>query len=222
MPAVLASLLMNGDSAARRPLKSRTTAWAGYFTRVMLSMGLKPNTVSLLGILCAAIGGGAMLMATRSGHAWAFWLLAAAGVQLRLFCNMMDGLLAVEGGLKSPTGDLYNEIPDRIDDALILVPFGYAGGTDWSIALAWAALGGAVMTAYIRALGASLTAKHDFCGPMAKPHRMFTVTLGCLGMAASGWMPLILVTIAVINAGIVITIWRRTSHLAKMLHSKSS
>jgi hypothetical protein len=51
---------------------------------------------------------------------------------------------------------------------------------------------------------------------------MFTVTLGCLGMAASGWMPLIIVTIAVINAGIVITIWRRVSHLAKMLHSKSS
>ena len=215
-------LRMSSDSSTRRPLKSRTTAWAGFFSRVMLKMGLKPNTVSLLGILCAAVGGGAMLWAARSQPAWAFWLLAAAGVQLRLFCNMMDGLLAVEGGLKSPTGDLYNEIPDRIGDALILVPFGYAGGTDWSIALGWAALGGAVMTAYVRALGASLTAKHDFCGPMAKPHRMFTVTLSCLGMAASGWMPLIIVTIAVINAGIVITIWRRASHLAKMLHQKTS
>ncbi|WP_294384860.1 CDP-alcohol phosphatidyltransferase family protein [Prosthecobacter sp.] len=222
VPAVLASLLMNGDSAARRPLKSRTTAWAGYFTRVMLRMGLKPNTVSLLGILCAAVGGGAMLLTTRSEHAWLFWLIAAAGVQLRLFCNMMDGLLAVEGGLRSPTGDLYNEIPDRIDDALILVPLGYAGGTPWTIALGWAAMGGAVLTAYVRALGASLTGKHDFCGPMAKPHRMFIVTLGCLGMAMTGWTPLLVWTIAILNAGIVITVWRRTRHLASVLHQKQS
>lgn len=188
----------------------------------MLRLGLKPNTVSVLGIVCAAGGGGAALMAVRSDSAWVFWLLAAVGVQLRLFCNMMDGLLAVEGGLKSATGELFNEIPDRIDDALILVPLGYAGGTDWSIALGWAAMGGSVLTAYVRALGASITGKHDFCGPMAKPHRMFTVTLACLGMAASGWTPLVMWTIAVINAGIVITFWRRVSHLAEVLHQRPS
>lgn len=217
---------MTADNDSRRPLKSRTTAWAGFFSRGMLWLGLKPNTVSLLGILCAAIGGGAMLQAVRSEHAWLFWLIAAAGVQLRLFCNMMDGLLAVEGGLKSPTGDLFNEIPDRIDDALILVPLGYAGGTSWTIALGWSAAAGAVLTAYVRALGASLTGKHDFCGPMAKPHRMFAVTLGCLAMAAlngaQASASLLIWTIAIINAGIVITVWRRVSHLAKVLHQKSS
>ena len=219
---MLACLLMNGDSAARRPLKSRTTAWAVYFTRIMLRLGLKPNTVSLLGIVCAAAGGGAMLMTTQSSLAWLFWLIAAAGVQLRLFCNMMDGLLAVEGGLNSPTGDLYNEIPDRIDDALILVPLGYAGGTPWTIALGWSAAAGAILTAYVRALGASLTSKHDFCGPMAKPHRMFTVTLGCLGMSMTGWPPLLAWTIEIINVGIVITVWRRVRHLARVLHQKPS
>lgn len=134
---------------------------------------------------------------------------------------MMDGLLAVEGGLKSATGDLFNEIPDRIDDAFILVPLGYAVGTEWGIALGWAAMGGAVLTAYIRALGASLTGRHDFCGPMAKPHRMFAVTVGCLGMMAldllhSPW-PLMLWCLAIVNAGIVITCWRRTAHLVKAL-----
>ncbi|HEY1052107.1 MAG TPA: CDP-alcohol phosphatidyltransferase family protein [Prosthecobacter sp.] len=212
---------MPDESASRRPLKSRTTAWAGFFSRGMLRMGLTPNTVSLLGIGCAAAGGGAALMAPHSGHAWAWWLLAATGIQLRLFCNMMDGLLAVEGGLKSATGDLFNEIPDRIDDAFILVPLGYAVGTEWGIALGWAAMGGAVLTAYIRALGASLTGRHDFCGPMAKPHRMFAVTVGCLGMMAldllqSTW-PLMLWCLAIVNAGIVITCWRRTAHLVKAL-----
>lgn len=188
----------------------------------MLKMGLRPNTVSLLSLVCAAIGGGAMLWATKVESAWPFWLLAATGVQLRLFCNMMDGMLAVEGGLKSVTGELYNEIPDRIADALILVPLGYAVGTPLGIALSWAAAAGAVMTAYVRALGASLTGKHDFCGPMAKPHRMFVTTLGCLGMAATGWTPLLLATIVLINAGIVITVWRRVRHLSKVLHQRPS
>lgn len=214
---------MSSEHPARRPLKSRGTAWARYFSRRLLQLGLRPNTVSLLSIVCAAIGGAAALWAARAPAAWPFWLLAAAGVQLRLFCNLMDGMLAVEGGLKSATGELYNEIPDRIADALILVPLGYAVGTSWGIALGWAAAGGAVFTAYIRALGASQTGRHDFCGPMAKPHRMAAATLGCLGMITLDLLhlawPLLAWTIAVINAGIVITAWRRVSHLAQVLNA---
>ena len=155
---------MTSDPSTRRPLKSRGTAWAWFFSRRMLALGLKPNTVSLLSMACAAVAGGAVWMAARSEPAWVLWFIAAAGVQLRLFCNLMDGLLAVEGGLKSVTGELFNEIPDRISDALILVPLGYAGASEWSIALGWAAAVGAILTAYIRALGASITGEHDFSG----------------------------------------------------------
>jgi phosphatidylglycerophosphate synthase len=215
-------IIMTSDPSARRPLKSRGTAWAGFFSRWMLAVGLRPNTVSLLSMFFAAVGGGAALMAVRFDPSWVFWFIAAAGVQLRLFCNLMDGLLAVEGGLKSPTGELFNEIPDRIGDALILVPLGYAGGSDWNIALGWAAAVGATLTAYIRALGASITGRHDFCGPMAKPHRMAAVTAGCLLMivwdlADLTW-PLILCCLAIINAGILITCGRRIHHLAASLN----
>ena len=130
----------------------------------MLKMGLRPNTVSLLSIVCAGVGGGAVLLAIRAESAWPFWILAAAGIQLRLFCNLMDGMLAVEGGLKSAVGDLYNEIPDRIADVLILVPLGYAVGSSWGIVLGWVAAAGAVFTAYLRVLGAALTRRHDSCG----------------------------------------------------------
>ena len=191
----------------------------------MLRLGLKPNLVSLASILCAAAAGCAMLLASRQQPAWVFWLLAALGVQLRLFCNMMDGLLAVEGGLKSPTGEMFNELPDRIDDALILVPLGYAGGSEWSIALGWAAACGAVGTAYIRAMGASMTGSHDFRGPMAKPHRMAAVTLVCLAMTAlnltsSHHPPVLAWGLAVINAGIAVTCFRRIRHLASALKCK--
>lgn len=214
------------DPAARRPLKSRGTGWAHFFSRTMLRMGLKPNTVSMLSLVCAAVGGGAAWLASQPGNSPWFWLLALTGIQLRLFCNLMDGLLAVEGGLRSATGELFNEIPDRAADALILVPFGYAGGTPLTIALGWAAACGAVFTAYLRAMGAALLHRHDFCGPMAKPHRMAAVSIGCLGMLACGILqlgfPLVLWTILSINAGIVVTSWRRIAHLAKGLRQHTS
>lgn len=218
---------MTSEHTARRPLKSRSTAWAEFFTRGMLKMGLKPNTVSVLSLVCAAVAGGSALIAAHSeSREWLFWFISAAGIQLRLFCNMMDGLLAVEGGLKSATGEIFNEIPDRLADVMILVPLGYAGGTAWSIALGWAAASGAILTAYIRALGASQTGKHDFCGPMAKPHRMAAATLGCLGMMTlnlpHATLPVMLWCLVLINAGIAITCGRRVSHLAANLKRASN
>ena len=191
----------------------------------MLKLGLRPNTVSLLSLVCAAVGGGAAYWAAHAESAWPFWFIAAAGIQLRLFCNMMDGLLAVEGGLKSATGELFNEIPDRVADALILVPLGYACGSDVGVALAWAAACGAVFTAYVRALGAAQTGKHDFCGPMAKPQRMAAATVACLGMMVLSLLhihwPLMLWTLIFINTGIVVTLWRRVSRQAATLNQNS-
>ena len=53
-------------------------------------------------------------------------------IQLRLIANLLDGLVAVEGGKRTPTGELYNEAPDRIADTAVLVGAGYAvGGSPW-------------------------------------------------------------------------------------------
>lgn len=218
---------MSTDPEARRPLKSRSTVWAGFFSRAMLRAGLRPNLVSVMSLVFAAMAGGAAWWAfAGAGAPWVFWILAAVGIQLRLFCNLMDGLLAVEGGLKSATGELFNEIPDRLADALILVPLGYATGTVVGIALGWAAAVGSVFTAYVRALGAALTGIQDFRGPMAKPHRMAACTLGCLGMVVAGWQgsafPVLFWSLVVINAGILMTAWRRMVRLATNLKKASN
>ncbi len=34
-----------------------------------------------------------------------------AGIQLRLLCNMLDGMIAVDTNHRTKTGELYNEIP---------------------------------------------------------------------------------------------------------------
>src|SRR5439155_1499932 len=102
--------------------------------------------------------------------------------QLRLLANMLDGLVAVEGGRKTATGDLFNEVPDRFADVLILASAGYA--LSWlgtlGITFGWLVAVLAVLSAYVRVFGGSLGFQQSFTGPMAKQHRMAILTLACL------------------------------------------
>lgn len=177
---------MSDDPSARRPLKSRGTRWAADSARWLLRAGFTPNGVSVAS-MGFALGSAVCFyyapLACCGGISAALWLGAALGIQGRLWCNLMDGMLAVEGGLKSPVGGLYNEVPDRVADTLILVGAGLGAAHFWP----WAAHAGytatvvAVTTAYIRVLGASLTGgRHDFRGPMAKQQRMALLTAACV------------------------------------------
>lgn len=199
------------DAANRRPLKSRSARWAGFASRLVLRTPLMPNAVSVIGVGFAGAGCAAFLMTT--GSTW-WWLVAAFCIQLRLLANILDGLVAIEGGRHSPTGALFNEFPDRIEDSLLLVGAGYAAGYP---ALGWCAALLAMGTAYIRALGGSLGRGQDFSGPMAKPHRMAALTLGAVLSAAIPQQPVMAVTLGLIAAGTVLTCLRRLLRLARKL-----
>ncbi|NNC71277.1 MAG: CDP-alcohol phosphatidyltransferase family protein, partial [Sphingomonadaceae bacterium] len=192
----------------RRPLASRSTGWAAIAARAILAAGLSPNAISVIGIGFAALGAWALVEAPR--QPW-LYLAAALGIQLRLLCNMLDGMVAVEGGKGSATGPLYNEAPDRIEDTLLLVAAGYACGYEWA---GWLAAVFAMFTAYVRALGGSMGFAQDFRGPMAKPHRMAVLTAGCivaLGVALMDReVAAIAVALALIIVGSAITGIRRT------------
>lgn len=196
------------ELANRRPLKSRQTGWAGALARLLLKTPLTPNAVSVAGIGFAATGAACFAFAPRQPL---LWLGGALFIQLRLLANMMDGLLAVEGGRKSPTGALYNEFPDRIEDALLLVAAGYGTGAP---TLGWAAALLAMGTAYVRALGGSIGLAQDFCGPMAKQHRMALLTAGATLSPFVAVMPAVL---AVICLGAAVTSVRRLVRQARAL-----
>ncbi len=158
--------------ASRRPIKARGNALVQRFAAMLARSPLTPNAISVLSIVFAAAGAAALLRLP----AWGAWL-CALGIQLRLLCNLFDGMVAVEGGKSTPSGALYNEVPDRVADSLLLVALGYAAGWPW---IGWLAALLAAATAYIRALGGALGQPQDFRGPMAKQHRMAVMTLACL------------------------------------------
>lgn len=167
----------------RRPLKVRNTRFAAGVARWLSQRSVTPNQISMLSVGFAALAAWFfVLSASTENDIRPYWLVAAAAaIQLRLLCNLFDGMVAVEGGKKTASGELFNDIPDRIADPLILVAAGYSLGTLYhGIALGWAAGVLAVMTAYVRVLGCSLGLKPDFSGPMAKQHRMAVLTIACL------------------------------------------
>lgn len=214
-------------SEARRPLRTRGHRWTGSLARLLRRLGLRPNGVSLLSVLFAAIGALCLLGIPRGELPTApLWIAAAAAIQLRLLCNLMDGLLAVEGGLKTPDGDLYNEFPDRISDPLLLVALGHAGGDDLSITLGWLCACGAILTAAVRLHGATLTGTHDFRGPMAKPQRMALATFACLLFAVLALLerplPLLPWILGAMLAGIAVTVTRRLAGISRTLRSGSA
>lgn len=158
---------------ARRPLASRSTRWAAVLASGAVRAGFTADGISFLSLVFASAGAAALVWLPAP------WNLAACavGVQLRLLCNLLDGMVAVEGGRKSKVGVLYNEVPDRIADSLFIVALGYAIATPW---LGWFGALAAAVTAYIRVLGGTFGLAQDFRGPMAKQHRMAVLTLGCL------------------------------------------
>lgn len=168
--------------SARRPLKTRSAAWAQWLARWLVERRVSPNAISIASLGFAAGGALAVLMtpALAGGARSTLLVIAAVCVQLRLLCNLLDGMVAVEGGLGSKTGEIFNELPDRIADPLLIVPAGYATGFVWGPELAWLAAALALLTAYIRALGGLAGLPQGFQGPMAKPHRMAAMTLGLL------------------------------------------
>ena len=168
----------------RRPLKSRGTRWAAAASSFLARKGVRPNWISLGSVAFALVAAVAFASLQFTAARWqliGLLVVGAACVQLRLLCNLLDGMVAVEGGLKTPAGEIFNDFPDRLSDLLILLGVGYCvGRAGPGPVLGWAAGAVALLTAYTRILGAAVGTRHYFLGPMAKPHRMAVITVAAL------------------------------------------
>jgi phosphatidylglycerophosphate synthase len=220
----------------RRPIATRHSAWAQRVTDGLVSLKATPNGISLAGMLFGVVAGFALaatslpyLQANSIGlislQQVAFFV-AIIGIQLRLMANMFDGMVALQTNSSSAVGQLYNEIPDRVSDVAVLIGAGYGAGGSVHLGY-WAAIL-AVFVAYVRAQGKVAGAQQEFCGPMAKQHRMFVITVASLLsmfvpntlIRANAVLPecgALAIALTIILAGVLVTIVRRLQRISRTL-----
>ncbi len=206
------------STASRRPIAARSSAWAQKTAAWLAASSVTPNQISVASIVFAGIGAALLLLPAAA----AGMIGCALAVQARLLCNLLDGMVAMEGGKKSAVGALYNEFPDRIADSLLIIALGYAVAQP---ALGWLGALAAALTAYVRIFGGSLGLPQDFRGPMAKQHRMAVLTVACvIGAGENLWAgSLYTLTFAciVIALGSLLTCVTRTLAIVTLLRQRA-
>jgi phosphatidylglycerophosphate synthase len=166
------------DPTDRRPIASRDRKVWQKLATCLAARHVSPNSISVAGMATGIIAGVLFAATGFVENNWlqrALWFGASAGIQLRLLANMLDGMVAIASQRASRLGELYNEIPDRVSDAAIIIGSGYAVSSLPTLGYVAACI--AILTAYVRAVGKAAGTSNLFVGPMAKPHRMFVLTI---------------------------------------------
>lgn len=203
----------------RRPVSSRSSSIIQAVAKKLSQTAITPNQISGFSVMASLL----VPLGVLGFPGIAGLLLAILGIQLRLLANVLDGLVAVEGGKGSALGALYNEFPDRLADSIILVSLGIAAGVDW---MGWLAALLAALTAYIRVFGGALGQPQAFLGPMAKQHRMAMATAALLAqLLLSAWISSAAIgsiALGLICVGSAWTCMRRTRHIARSLQKSEN
>jgi len=210
---------------SRRPISDTFRATAHWAVRLCLRFKIHPDAISYASIVAAALA--AVCFWQAGQHPWLL-LAGPAFCYLRLWCNMLDGMVALASGKASWRGEILNDLPDRISDVLIFVGVAHSG-LNVVISGYWAAIF-ALLTAYVGLFGQAVGVQREFSGLMSKPWRMVTlhigawITLGLIwwrdGVIRCGPLTVLDWTCVVIVAGCLQTIWVRLSRIMRSLRTK--
>jgi phosphatidylglycerophosphate synthase len=182
--------------------------------------GIHPDAISYLSIVAALI---AAICFWKSGARRWLLIIAPLFCYLRLWFNMLDGLVAFAAGKASRRGEILNDLPDRISDIVIFVGVAHSGLMNPLIGY-WAAIF-AVLTSYVGLFGQALGVQRQFGGIMSKPWRMVALHGGAwlaffLPPQSSATLTIFDWTCFVIIGGCVETIVVRLKRITAALQDK--
>lgn len=155
--------------------------------RALIRLGLRPNHVTVLGMLLTVGAGVAVAAGPACWRTWAVGFIVAAGA-----ADLLDGAMAKVGSLKTPFGAALDSVCDRVGDAALYLgmvfyylaePAGWGGGEPGGN-LTLAAVSGvglvwAYLVSYIRARAeAEMAGIAAGGGFWQRPERLVTLILG--------------------------------------------
>lgn len=213
------------EPTSRRPIADLFRKTATWSVDACLRWNVHPDAVSYASVVAAAA---AALCFWQSGRTPGLLIPAALLCYVRLWCNMLDGMVALASGKASLRGEILNDLPDRASDVLIFVGAAHSG---WCHPLAgyWAAIF-ALLVAYVGTFGQAVGVQREFSGIMTKPWRMVAlhlgawITLGLIwwaeGRIRFGGLTVLDWTCLVVVAGCMQSVAVRLSRIMKALRLK--
>jgi phosphatidylglycerophosphate synthase len=211
--------------AWRRPIATAFRATAHAAVQWCVRRQVHPDLVSYLSIV-ASLAAAACFW---QGRHPLLLLLAPLFCYVRLWLNMLDGMVALASGKASPRGEILNDLPDRVSDVIIFAGVAHSG-LDNPFTAYWAAIF-ALLTAYVGTLGQAVGVQREFSGVMSKPWRMVTLHAGAWLTAALllrgggriryGGLTVLDWTCLVVIAGCLQTIWVRLARIMRALKLKA-
>jgi len=208
------------EPTSRRPIAAVFRQTADAAIRFCVRHGIHPDAISYLSIVAALI---AAICFWKSGERRWLLIIAPLFCYLRLWFNMLDGLVAFAAGKASRRGEILNDLPDRISDIVIFVGVAHSGLMNPLIGY-WAAIF-AVLSPYVGLFGQALGVQRQFGGIMSKPWRMVALHGGAwltffLPPQSSATLTIFVWTCLVIIAGCVETIVVRLKRITAALQDK--
>jgi phosphatidylglycerophosphate synthase len=158
---------------ARRPIADVFRRTANASVRWCVRAGVHPDAVSYASLVASAMAAACFWFAARRP-----WLLLVGPLlcDLRLWFNMLDGMVAVAAGKASRRGEILNDLPDRLSDVIVFAAVAESGLCHPALGY-WAAIA-AVLTAYVGTFAQAVGVRRQFGGWMSKPWRMVTLQAG--------------------------------------------
>ena len=174
-------------------------------TQRLADRGTHPNTVTVAGVVAAALAGVALVAGAWLDPLW--WAAVPLLGVLRLAANAIDGSLARLTGRSSARGEVLNEVGDRAGDGVMLAALGPSVG--WGLA-GWA-VAAAFLVAFVGVLAQAATGERDSSGPMGKADRVMVLSIAApVAIVDDRALPLAAVLVI---AGAAVTVTRRVAAL---------
>jgi len=203
-----------------RPKSRRRGQLTRRFTLLLMRLGITSEMVAVSGMGLGILAGIAFMATGETTRPNLCWALGAAFCLLRIVAIRLDRALEPASLRQSREEEFYNELPERVSDAVTLIGFGFAVDSN-----PWLGLGSAlaaIFSAYIRSIASSRESGRKIAslGLMKRRHRLFLLA-GASFLTISGvprhwsdtFLPLPQIVLWIVIAGCLVTVILRWTHL---------
>jgi phosphatidylglycerophosphate synthase len=176
----------------------------------LIARGVSADQLTTAGTVFALSAAASVLLSSLHPA----WLIAVTPlVLLRLTCNALDGMVAVDTRTARPLGHVYNEFSDRVGDAAILTAVTVRTDNPW---LGAAALVLVLLSSYLGTVAAAAGGTRQYIGVMGKADRMVLLAFAA-PLAEVVGLPVLNDFLVLVAVGSVVTLTQRARAIRREL-----